>query len=222
MTIDQTGGNCLRGALASLDRRFLAAVMRDFRERTLGLVADLDEQQLIGPRLPMVNPPLWEIGHIAWFTEFWLLRHLKKQKPLLPNGDQLYNSTDVAHDTRWELLLPSRNATLKYMGEVLERALEGLDGRRELAADELYFYLLTKECMTKPWPIHVRPLVMRRRNSRQWIRAAGSLALCAPVTSRFPEANLLSALLKIFHLSSTMKNGRTWSSCGRFASLAQP
>jgi len=41
MTIDQTDGNCLRGALASLDRRLLAAEMRDFRERTLGLVADL-------------------------------------------------------------------------------------------------------------------------------------------------------------------------------------
>jgi len=143
MTINQTGGHRVGGALASLDRYRLAAVMRDFRERTLGLIADLDEQQMIGPRLAIVNPPLWEIGHIAWFTEFWLLRHLQKQPPLLPHGDQLYNSTDVAHDTRWELLLPSRNATLKYMGEVLERALEGLDGHRELPADHWYFYLLT-------------------------------------------------------------------------------
>jgi iron(II)-dependent oxidoreductase len=117
--------------------------MREFRERTLGLVADLDEQQMIGPRLAIVNPPLWEIGHIAWFTEFWLLRHLKKQKPLLPNGDQLYNSSNVAHETRWELLLPSRNATLNYMDEVLDRALEGLESSRELHGDERYFYLLT-------------------------------------------------------------------------------
>src|SRR6185369_2948435 len=126
MTIDQTGGNCLRGALASLDRRFLAAVMRDFRERTLGLVADLDERQLIGPRLPTVNPPLWEIGHIAWFAEFWLLRHLRGRQPLRENGDQLYNSTDVAHDTRWELLLPPRHKTVDYMTEVLERSLESV------------------------------------------------------------------------------------------------
>ena len=125
MSINHTGGHGIGGALASLDRRRLAALMREFRDRTLGLVADLDEQQMIGPRLAIVNPPLWEIGHIAWFTEFWLLRHLKKQKPLLPNGDQLYNSSDVAHDTRWELLLPSRNATLDYMGEVLDRARAG-------------------------------------------------------------------------------------------------
>jgi len=143
MSMNQTGGHGIGGALALLDRRRLAAVMRESRDRILGLVADLDEQQMIGPRLAIVNPPLWEIGHIAWFTEFWLLRHLKKQKPLLTNGDQLYNSSDVAHDTRWELLLPSRKATLDYMGEVLDRALEGLETSRELHADERYFYLLT-------------------------------------------------------------------------------
>ena len=143
MSINRTDGYRLAGAPALLDRHRLAAAIREFRGRTLGLVADLDEKQMIGPRLTIVNPPLWEIGHIAWFTEFWLLRHLKKQKPLLPNGDQLYNSSDVAHDTRWELLLPARDRTLNYMSEVFDRALEGLDGSRELHSDERYFYLLT-------------------------------------------------------------------------------
>ena len=142
MSINQPAGQRPGGALLSINRQRLAGLMRDFRARTLGLVADLDEGQMIGPRLAIVNPPLWEIGHIAWFTEFWVLRHLKKKKPLLANGDQLYNSTDVAHDTRWELLLPSRDATLNYMDEVLDRALEGLDRSGELSADELYFYLL--------------------------------------------------------------------------------
>ena len=143
MSITRTDGYHLGGTLALLDRHRLAAAIREVRERTLGLIADLDEKQMIGPRLAIVNPPLWEIGHIAWFTEFWLLRHLKKQPPLLPNGDQLYNSSDVAHDTRWELLLPARDRTLNYMGEVFDRALEGLAASRELYADESYFYLLT-------------------------------------------------------------------------------
>jgi EgtB-related family protein len=143
MSITRTDGYHLGGTLALLDRQRLAAALREVRERTLGLIADLDEKQMIGPRLAIVNPPLWEIGHIAWFTEFWLLRHLKKQPPLLPNGDQLYNSSDVAHDTRWELLLPARDRTLNYMGEVFDRALEGLAASRELYADESYFYLLT-------------------------------------------------------------------------------
>jgi hypothetical protein len=76
MSINRTDGHRLAGAPALLDRHRLAAAIREFRERTLGLVADLDEKQMIGPRLTIVNPPLWEICHIAWFTEFWLLRHL--------------------------------------------------------------------------------------------------------------------------------------------------
>ena len=39
------------------------------RSRTLALVEDLDDEQLLGPRLAIVNPPLWEIGHVAWFQE---------------------------------------------------------------------------------------------------------------------------------------------------------
>ena len=131
-----------RGPLGELDGPALIALMRRFRRRTLDLVADLDDKQMIGPRIPTVNPPLWEIGHVAWFAEFWLLRHLKKQKPLLENGDQLYNSTDVAHDTRWELLLPSRDQTAAYMNKVLEHCIETIDGPRPLSEGEFYFALL--------------------------------------------------------------------------------
>lgn len=121
----------------------LIATMREFRGRLLGLVSDLDDRQMIGPRLAIVNPPLWEIGHVAWTQEFWVLRHLRKEKPLIENGERIYNSTDVAHDSRWELLLPSRADTLAYMNEVLERCIARIDGAGELSADEFYFYWLT-------------------------------------------------------------------------------
>jgi iron(II)-dependent oxidoreductase len=116
--------------------------MRAFRARTLSLAADLDDQQLIGPRLAIVNPPLWEIGHVAWFQEFWILRHLREHKPLLENGDLLYNSSEVAHDVRWELRLPGRSDTLRYMEVVLEKCIRSLDSAREISQAELYFYLL--------------------------------------------------------------------------------
>jgi iron(II)-dependent oxidoreductase len=130
------------GALADVNGRELTKWLRAFRARTLALVRDLDETQMIGPRLPIVNPPLWEIGHVAWFQEFWVLRHLLKQQPLVENGDQLYNSTDVAHDTRWELLLPGREATLRYMEEVLNRSIEHIEGSDSLSPQGFYFYLL--------------------------------------------------------------------------------
>ncbi len=128
---------------ATMGVRPLIAAMREFRARTLALVQDLDDRQMIGPRLAIVNPPLWEIGHVAWTQEFWALRHLRKEKPLLEDGDRIYNSTDVAHDTRWELLLPSREQTLSYMNEVIERCIGRLERSERLSADEFYFYWLT-------------------------------------------------------------------------------
>jgi len=99
----------------------LIDALKETRARTLELVDDLNEEQLIGPRLQIVNPLRWEIGHIAWFQEFWVLRHLGRQSPILKQGDELYDSARVAHDTRWHLPLPERDETLVYMQRVLER-----------------------------------------------------------------------------------------------------
>jgi iron(II)-dependent oxidoreductase len=126
---------------ANISAAELVRLLKDARNRTLDLIADLSDEQMIGPRLAIVNPPLWEIGHVAWTEEFWALRRLRGQKPLLEGADALYNSTDVAHDTRWALLLPSREQTLSYMEAVLDRVAESL-AEREPSPEEIYFYLL--------------------------------------------------------------------------------
>lgn len=119
----------------------LSEMVQEARSRTLELVSDLTNEQMIGPRLTIVNPPLWEIGHVAWTQEFWVLRHLLKQSAIIEGGDALYNSTDVVHDTRWDLLLPSLQDTQKYMQEVLDRVIHEL-GSRDPRMEEAYFYLL--------------------------------------------------------------------------------
>src|SRR5437879_13291376 len=81
----------------------LAAELRDARARTLLLVQDLDDAQWMGPRLPIVNPLLWEVGHLGWFQEFWTLRHARGRPPQLPDGDRLSASPRRAHEARWAL-----------------------------------------------------------------------------------------------------------------------
>ena len=101
----------------------LIETLRETRARTLDLVNDLSDQQLIGPRLQIVNPLQWEIGHLAWFQEFWVLRHFGGQPPILTHGDELYDSARVTHDTRWDLPLLEREETLAYMQRVIERVI---------------------------------------------------------------------------------------------------
>jgi len=116
--------------------------LHDARRHTLALVNDLADEQLIGPRLEIVNPLLWEIGHVAWFQEYWVLRHLNGRAPILPNGDALYDSAKVAHDIRWDLLLPARKQTLAYMQEVLDRVTDRYQHEKEFDAQAEYFLSL--------------------------------------------------------------------------------
>jgi iron(II)-dependent oxidoreductase len=127
--------------LLSISLTALGETVIDARRRSLELLGDLDEDQLLGPRLPIVNPLLWEMGHLAWFAEKWVLRHASKRPPLRSDADALFDSAAVPHDTRWDLPLPPRAATLDYMNQVQERILDVL--QRGPTGEEAYFILLS-------------------------------------------------------------------------------
>jgi iron(II)-dependent oxidoreductase len=117
----------------------LAAALRDSRARTLELVAGLSDAQWMGPRLAIVNPMLWELGHVAWFQEYWTLRHARGRGPIIDGVDALYDSAKVAHDTRWELPLLDRARVLRYLAETLERCIEVIGSRPDESG---YFHQL--------------------------------------------------------------------------------
>lgn len=119
----------------------LMAPLRDARARTLALLEGLDGEALMGPRLPIVNPMLWEIGHLAWFHEHFVLRGLDGRPPLRADADSLYDSAAVPHATRWDLPLPSLTDTLGYMEQVQDALAARLAGR-EPAPHEAYLYRL--------------------------------------------------------------------------------
>ncbi|HEV2424101.1 MAG TPA: selenoneine synthase SenA [Terriglobia bacterium] len=135
--------------------RQLARALQEGRARTLELIADLSDEQMIGPRLAIVNPLRWEIGHVAWFQEYWVLRHFRKEAPTRREGDSLYDSARIAHDIRWDLPLPSKAETLAYIQHVLDRVLEKQENPGPAAGDgteeydEAYFMRLAlfHECM---------------------------------------------------------------------------
>ena len=117
----------------------LAEALTETRRRTLALVEDLDDEQLLGPKLKIVNPLLWEIGHVAWFQERWTRRHLRGLPSLAEDADALYDSMAVAHDTRWDLPVPPVADVKTYMKQVLEKEVDMLQQENN-SEEDLYLF----------------------------------------------------------------------------------
>ncbi|HOB96548.1 MAG TPA: selenoneine synthase SenA [Aquabacterium sp.] len=137
------------------DASTLAAALQASRQDTLAHVARL-RAALPGlqvPQRPTLNPPLWELGHIGWFQEFWLARNPQRADgasadplapraaPLRPGADALYDSSAVPHASRWTLPLPDADATLADLAAQLQQTLRLL---ASAGADDaaLYFFRL--------------------------------------------------------------------------------
>jgi gamma-glutamyl hercynylcysteine S-oxide synthase len=86
------------------------------------------------PQLNILNPPLWEFGHLTWFHEFWLHRNGQENLPsLMKDADYLFNSSEMAHEDRWSTPMPSLGSLLDYNKRVIENTQQLLskpiDGR---------------------------------------------------------------------------------------------
>jgi iron(II)-dependent oxidoreductase len=139
------------GGLAVLD-----GAIRDARARTLALldvyVAELGEALPV-PASTHLNPPLWEVGHVAWFYDLWIARNRQRQLGLacepdherpvgrMAGADALYDSSLIEHATRWDLPLPDLGTTRAYLAASHAETLELL-AREHEASDSLYFYRL--------------------------------------------------------------------------------
>ena len=135
----------------NINQQTIAALIADLnnaRLRTLELVEGLDQQQIIGPKIYTVNPLLWEIGHVAYFYEFWILRHLDNTDSFLKNADALYDSININHDDRWDLPLLSLEDTKTYMQQVMHAVIDRLN-TKEVTAKDIYLtrYALFHEDM---------------------------------------------------------------------------
>jgi iron(II)-dependent oxidoreductase len=122
----------------------LVGALLDARSVELSLIEGLTDPQMLGTRAHFVEPPIWELGHVGWFQEYWLLRRLDRAAPLLPGSDSIYDAFNVSYTRRWEHSFPSRQATLDYIGEVLRRSVGRLEGRTP-TPDDVYFSTLAAQ-----------------------------------------------------------------------------
>jgi len=135
----------------------LSLALMDARNHTLQLFGQyqnaLENVNFAVPLTATLNPPLWELGHVAWFQERWIGRNLQRAlgmrcdpaqarlASLEPNADRWWDSDQVPHDSRWTLDLPDTGRCRAYLLETLESTLELLE-KAGNDDDALYFYRL--------------------------------------------------------------------------------
>ena len=134
----------------------LADALRESRQRTLSLVNDLTPTQWRTPQQLGVNPVAWELAHVAWFAEFWILRGphhrnahglvVAKQAPRFLGPDALLDSAQLAHAARWTAELPARAELATMLTQQLEACIAALPPSAsriaDIEQDPLYFHLL--------------------------------------------------------------------------------
>jgi iron(II)-dependent oxidoreductase len=122
------------------DKSGLIEALDSTRQRTLELVCSLPTDQLCVPYHPGVNPPVWEMGHSAFFYEVFILQALDKVDSYDPAMDEIWDSFHLDHSDRWSpALFPSREKTLQYFNAVYDAILARIRNR-PLTDDELYLY----------------------------------------------------------------------------------
>lgn len=141
------------------DRDRLCAALVDSRSRTLRTFGAYERAlRAAGLQIPYsaeVNPPLWELGHVGWFQEYWIGRNPERLRGVaadpavtrgasaLSNADGLYDSSRIEHTSRWRLALPDAAGTRAYLGRTLEQTLRVLARPEGKAEGLLYFAWLT-------------------------------------------------------------------------------
>lgn len=123
-----------------MDKTTLLAELETARQRTRALITSLPEEKLAVPYHPGVNPPLWEMGHAAFFYEVFVFNLLDGTPSYNPAMDDLWDSFHVDHRDRWSReLFPGREETLAYFDTIYDRVAERIRSQ-PLEDKDLYLY----------------------------------------------------------------------------------
>ncbi len=100
----------------------------DARERTLGLVEPVAQDDLNRVHSPLMSPLVWDLGHIAAFEDLWLCVRAGGLEPLRPDLMEVYDASETPRAERGDIPYLRRDDALEYMERVRERALAVLAG----------------------------------------------------------------------------------------------
>jgi iron(II)-dependent oxidoreductase len=111
----------------------IAAELAAARQRTLALLDPVPDEDQVRQHSPLMSPLVWDLAHIGYFEELWLVQKLAGLPPLDARYADIYDAFLHPRNERPSLPLLHPAEARSYLEAVRERALDVL-GRIELDA----------------------------------------------------------------------------------------
>jgi gamma-glutamyl hercynylcysteine S-oxide synthase len=99
------------------------------RERTLALVAHLDDEQLAQVHSPLMSPLVWDLGHIAAYEDLWLAHRHGELALLRPDLADLYDAFETPRAVRGDVAALGPPDARAYLEAVRTRTVETIAER---------------------------------------------------------------------------------------------
>ena len=126
--------------------------------RSRELLEDLSDEQLRVPYERGINPPVWELGHAAFFYEYFLLRELGGKAARMPGYDEVWDSFEIMHKHRWAPgVVPDKATMLDYYSRVMDESRERLEKLADPYESYLFRYCIHHQQM------HIESLIWARQ-----------------------------------------------------------
>jgi iron(II)-dependent oxidoreductase len=107
----------------------LVDALQEARERTLGLLASVSDDDLERVISPLMSPLVWDLAHIAAYEDLWIANRYGERPLLREDLADLYDAFETPRAKRGDLALLGPSAAREYLEEVRVRTLEVTEQR---------------------------------------------------------------------------------------------
>jgi iron(II)-dependent oxidoreductase len=101
--------------------------LQEARERTLGLVASVSDEDLSRVHSRLMSPLVWDLGHIAAFEDLWMAHRYGGQPLLRADLIEVYDAMETPRAHRGDLPFLGPEEARDYLDEVRARTIDVLD-----------------------------------------------------------------------------------------------
>ncbi|HEX6380861.1 MAG TPA: ergothioneine biosynthesis protein EgtB [Acidimicrobiia bacterium] len=108
-------------------KQTLASALDGARQRSLGLLDPLSEEDQLAQHSPLMSPLVWDLAHVGHYEELWLLRAVARTQPIDPAHDDIYDAFKHVRNERAKLAVLGPAEARRHISMVRGRVFDVLE-----------------------------------------------------------------------------------------------